>query len=89
MRVLEAKVWAEDWQKTCREAGISPDLVASLLFAAAALQQHEQGAWLMEVCVDAKRKLGCSHGELAFVLGDLAQRHGMIQIGRSDQHRPA
>lgn len=82
-RVLEAQKWEEDWETNCRAHGRSPDDLASLLFAAACLQHFEEGQNLMDLCVDAGRKLGCSHGELAFVLGNSAQKITMVQMGRS------
>ena len=82
-RVLEAQKWQGDWETNCRAQGRTPDELASLLFVAAALLRHEQGKNLMEMCVDAHRKLGCSHAELSFVLGNSAQRLNMVEIGRS------
>jgi hypothetical protein len=83
MRVLEAQQWVERWESAARDAGATPDDIASLLFVAAAMLQREEGLALMDTCVDARRKLGCNHTELAFVLGNTAQRINMVEIGKS------
>ncbi len=82
MRVLEAQRWIEEWETAARAAGRSAEDIAGLLFAAAALLQSEEGRALMETCVDAHRKLGCSHGDLAFVLGGSGQRIAMLQMDK-------
>jgi hypothetical protein len=81
MRVLEAQKWVDRWESAARDAGATPDELASLLFVAAAMLQSEGGLSLMDTCVDARRKLGCNHTDLAFVLGNTASRIHMVKIG--------
>ncbi len=71
-----------EWETAARAAGRSAEDIAGLLFVAAALLQTGEGLGPMETCVDAHRKLGCSHGELAFVLGRSSQRIAMLQMGK-------
>lgn len=82
MRILEAQRWVEEWETAARAAGRSAEDIAGLLLAAAAVLQCEEGRALMKTCVDAHRKLGCSQGELAFVLGGSGQRIAMLQMGK-------
>jgi hypothetical protein len=80
MRILEAQNWLDRWEMTGANQGRSPEEMASLLFIAAALLQREEGHWLMDICVDANRKLGCSHGDLAIALANKGQSIRLLEI---------
>ncbi len=82
-RLLEAQGWIDQWESVVRAQGGTPDDIASLLFVVAGLLRHDEGKWLLDLCVDANRKLGCSAKDLSFVLGNSAQRIAMLEMGKA------
>ena len=87
-RVLEAHHWLAEVRKLCEEQGQGIEEMTTLCFIAAALLQTEQGMSIMNTCVDAERKLGCTHQELATALATMADRLNMVGLGYQEGGKP-
>ena len=80
MRIQEAQNWLDHWESACRDKGMSPDDMASVLFAAASILQYEEGSWLIDICAEAKRKIGCAHEDLSLCLATSGQRLALSRM---------
>ena len=83
-RVLEADRWISRVRESSLQDGASEAAVAALCLVLAGVLQTRHGQWMMDACVDAERKLGVSHCELAHILETAAQRLTIIHLGRHE-----
>ena len=80
MRVLEAQSWIDQFEADCRLRGKTSDEIASYCFAMAAVLKSEEASWLLDLCVDAKRKIGCTHNDLAIALAHKGQSLNLLVV---------
>lgn len=83
-RVLEADRWISRVRESSLKDGASEADVAALCLVLAGALQTRHGLWMMDACVDAERKLGVSHSEIAHILETAAQRLTIIHLGRHE-----
>lgn len=83
-RVLEADRWMSRVRESALQAGATEADIAALCLVLAGALQAKYGMWMMDACVDAERKLGVSHCELAHILETAAQRLTIVHLGRHE-----